>query len=236
MSKLKSNPKTPQSPSATRKTKTTNSKLARSKKFHQKTTIPKIKGFKNPFYKKPKTPLQYASSHWLIFFLQGLIELSLGAFILFGGVFDSKELVSVVAFSLICISATEFFNLLHRRIFSYDTSFILIIIFTQLIVARTLLSNLNQHFIFHLTLISSYAILRGFIDIIIAFRSLRDHADRFIWIICGIVGIVFGFAILNSGHLAVQNTFIHFFGAYMTIFGIGNLIYSSNLFRRSLKK
>lgn len=201
-----------------------------------KKKLNKIKSKTLKAKKKAMTEDAYANSHWIIFFLQGLIELIFGAVVLFGGASDRKTLVTIVALVLLATSVTEFFNIVHRRIFRKSTGFIFAIIFVQVVVARLLLVTVDYDFLFHLALIAGYSVMRGITDLLVAFRSLVDRTDRFIWIVCGIVGMVFGFAILNSGHLSFNNSYIQFFGAYMMVFGFGNLIYAINFSRRKLKK
>ena len=58
----------------------------------------------------------------------------------------------------------------------------------------------------------------------IGFRTTVDPTDRFIWVLCGICGMIFGFVIFNSGHLP-NIDFLRFFGAYMLILGISSLDY-----------
>lgn len=61
----------------------------------------------------------------------------------------------------------------------------------------------------------------------IGFRTTVDPTDRFIWVLCGICGLVFGIVILNSGHLTNVD-FVRFFGAYMMILGVSSLIYGAH--------
>ena len=75
-----------------------------------------------------------------------------------------------------------------------------------------------------LSTLEAYTVIRGIFELVIGFRTTVDPTDRFIWVLCGVCGIVFGFVIFNSGHLANVD-FIRFFGAYMMILGVSSLIY-----------
>ena len=82
----------------------------------------------------------------------------------------------------------------------------------------------SQPMAWRLGLLAGYTLLRGVFEIVIGFRTTVDPTDRFIWVLCGICGAVFGFVIFNSGHLA-NIDFVRFFGAYMLILGVCSLIY-----------
>ena len=75
-----------------------------------------------------------------------------------------------------------------------------------------------------LIILASYTFVSGIIDILHGFLSTVDPTDRFIRILCGILGAVMGFVILNAGKFELT-VFIRFFGAYLLIVGITSLIY-----------
>ena len=54
---------------------------------------------------------------------------------------------------------------------------------------------------------------------------MDDLTDRFIWVLTGISGCIIGIVVVNAGHLG-NLPFIKYFGSYMMIFGISNLIYA----------
>lgn len=82
----------------------------------------------------------------------------------------------------------------------------------------------NQPPIWHLTILATYTILRGIFEIVIGFNTTVDPTDRFIWLLCGVTGAIFGIVIFNSGHLP-NIDYVRFFGAYMLILGVCSLIY-----------
>ena len=82
----------------------------------------------------------------------------------------------------------------------------------------------DQAMVWHLSLVAAYTGLRGIFELLMGFRTTVDPTDRFIWALCGVVGIIFGLVIFNSGHLE-NIEFMRFFGAYMMILGVCSLIY-----------
>ena len=56
------------------------------------------------------------------------------------------------------------------------------------------------------------------------FLSTVDPTDKFIRILAGICGCIFGLVILNAGDFELT-IFIRFFGVYMVVVGITSLIY-----------
>lgn len=78
--------------------------------------------------------------------------------------------------------------------------------------------------VWQLSTLAAYTVIRGIFELVIGFRTTVDPTDRFIWVLTGIAGIIFGIVILNSGHL-MNIDFVRFFGAYLFIFGVSSLIY-----------
>ena len=171
------------------------------------------------------TKLKYIDSRWPVFAVQGIIALLFGWFVMFTGNNDVKALVVVVGVTLLSLGMIEAFNLLHRAHTRSTLGLSLAIALFEVGVALSLLLSLDQNPAWHLTIVAVYTLVRGVFEILIGLRSIDDSTDRSIWVICGICGSIVGFAILNSGHFTNTTTFVKFFGSYMMIFGLCNLIY-----------
>lgn len=166
----------------------------------------------------------YIDSHWLVFIFQGAIALFFGGLTLFTSDETSSALIPVIGIALLALAVVEFANSLHR---SHHRSGWLVATLVALYDAGfglALLLLAGQTMAWHISLLAAYTIIRGLFEIIIGFRTTVDPTDRFIWVLCGICGAVFGFVIFNSGHLTNVD-FVRFFGAYMLILGVCSLIY-----------
>lgn len=171
---------------------------------------------------------KYVDSHWLIFAFEGAVALLFGWFTLFTNLADTNALVSIVGSLLLGLGIIELFNLLRRTHLNETWGFTLVSALFEVGVAFALLFTSNQELVWHLALIAGYTVIRGIFEILIGIKSVDDKTDKFIWIILGICGTVMGFVILNSGNAVVTDNapaFIKFFGAYMTLYGLANLIY-----------
>ena len=171
-----------------------------------------------------KKKSKYIESHWLVFGFQGLIGLLFGWFIMFTGITQTSALVATVASAILAIGIVDLFNLLHRSRTMRNWGFTLILAILDIAISLTLLLTINQNPVWALGLIAGYTIFRGLFEVFVGLKSLTDPTDRFIWVVCGICGIILGFVVLNSGHMET-NTFIKIFGTYLMIYGISNLIY-----------
>lgn len=167
---------------------------------------------------------KYVDSHWLVFAFQGILALLFGCFAVFTGIKDVSALVAIVGSTLLGLGVIELFNLLYRTHAKETWSLSLSIAVIEVVVALLLLFTLNKNTALHLTIISVYTLIRGVFEILIGFKSVDDSTDKAIWVISGICAAVLGFVILNSGSVRTQ-AFIQFFGVYMLIFGLANLIY-----------
>ncbi len=171
---------------------------------------------------------KYVDSHWLIFAFEGAIALLFGWFALFTNLRETDALVSIVGSALLGLGIIELFNLLRRAHLNETWGFTLVSALIEIGVAFALLFTADQELVWHLALIAGYTVVRGLFEILIGLKAVDDLTDKFIWIITGICGTVMGFVILNSGNETVSEnalTFIKFFGAYMTLYGLANLIY-----------
>lgn len=167
---------------------------------------------------------KYIDSHWLVFIFQGVIALIFGCLTLFTADDSVAGLMPIIGIFLLALSVVEFANSLYRSrrregwlvsvlVALFDAAFGLAILFTA-----------TQTMVWHLSLVAGYTALRGIFELLLGFRTTVDPTDRFIWILCGVAGVIFGLVIFNSGHL--ENVeFLRFFGAYMMILGVSSLIY-----------
>lgn len=167
---------------------------------------------------------KYIDSHWLVFIFQGAVALFFGCLTLFTSDESSASLIPIIGIFLLALAVVEFANSLYRSHHREGWLVATLIALFDAAFGLALLFVTNQGMVWHLSLVAAYTALRGVFEIIMGFRTTVDPTDRFIWLLCGICGAVFGFVIFNSGHLANVD-FIRFFGAYMLILGIGSLIY-----------
>ena len=171
---------------------------------------------------------KYVDSHWLIFAFEGAVALLFGWFALFTNLRDINALVSIVGSTLLGLGIIELFNLLRRAHLNETWGFTLVSALIEVGVAFALLFTADQELVWHLALIAGYTVVRGLFEILIGLKAIDDITDKFIWVITGICGAIMGFVILNSGNQTISDNaliFVKFFGAYMTLYGLANLIY-----------
>lgn len=171
------------------------------------------------------TKLKYIDSHWGIFALQGIVALLFGWFALFTGSSDVQTLVIVVGSVLLSLGIIELLNLLARTRTKNTWGVSLFMAILEVTAGLSLLFTYEQNVAWHLIVIASYTITRGIFEIILGLKAVDDLTDKFIWILAGVCGCIMGAVILNTGHLGAT-PFIKYFGSYMMIFGIVNLIYA----------
>lgn len=168
---------------------------------------------------------KYIDSHWLVFIFQGTIALLFGCLTLFTSNETSTTLIPVIGIALLALSVVEFANSIYRTRNREGWMVSTAVAVADAVFGLLLLFLSDQGMAWHLSLIAIYTLLRGIFELILGFRTADDPTDHFIWILCGVCGIVFGFVIFNSGHLTNVD-FVRFFGAYMMILGVSSLIYS----------
>ena len=171
------------------------------------------------------TKLKYIDSHWGIFALQGIVALLFGWFALFTSSSDIQTLVIVVGSVLLSLGIIELLNLLARARTKNTWGVSLVMAILEISAGLALLFTYEQNVAWHLIVIAAYTILRGIFEIILGLRAVDDLTDKFIWILAGICACIMGVVILNTGHLGTI-PFIKYFGSYMMVFGVVNLIYS----------
>ena len=171
------------------------------------------------------TKLKYIDSHWGIFALQGIVALLFGWFALFTNSSDIQTLVIVVGSVLLSLGIIELLNLLARTRTKNTWGVSLVMAILEISAGLALLFTYEQNVAWHLVVIAAYTILRGIFEIILGLRAIDDLTDKFIWILAGVCACIMGVVILNTGHLGTT-PFIKYFGSYMMVFGVVNLIYS----------
>ena len=171
------------------------------------------------------TKLKYIDSHWGIFALQGIVALLFGWFALFTSSNDIQTLVIIVGSVLLSLGIIELLNLLARTRTKNTWGVSLLMAILEISAGLALLFTYEQNVAWHLIVIAAYTILRGIFEIILGLKAIDDLTDKFIWILAGICACIMGVVILNTGHLGTT-PFIKYFGSYMMVFGVVNLIYS----------
>ena len=171
------------------------------------------------------TKLKYIDSHWGIFALQGIVALLFGWFALFTNSSDIQTLVIVVGSVLLSLGIIELLNLLARTRTKNTWGVSLVMAILEISAGLALLFTYEQNVAWHLIVIAAYTILRGIFEIILGLKAIDDLTDKFIWILAGVCACIMGVVILNTGHLGTT-PFIKYFGSYMMVFGVVNLIYS----------
>lgn len=166
----------------------------------------------------------YIDSHWLVFIFQGIISLLFGWYIMFTENTDMTTLITVVGTTLLGLGIIEMFNVIYRSRMQHTWMLNLSIAVIEICVAFLLLFTVNSGTAFQLVVIAVYTLCRGVFEILIGLKSIDDSTDKFIWLVCGVCGAILGFVVLNSGHFSTT-AFLQFFGTYMMIFGVANLIY-----------
>ena len=178
---------------------------------------------------------KYIESHWLVFVVQGVIALLFGWFVMFTGISDVRTLIPIVAISILCLGIIQTVNLLHREHNQHGRGLTVLIALMDIATSLGLFATMGQNVAWQLVIIAGYTLVRGLLEILLAFVSISDATDRFIWLVCGICGVILGFVILNSGHFTETTTFIKFFGSYMMIFGVSSLTYGAHNHNRKLE-
>ena len=171
------------------------------------------------------TKLKYIDSHWGIFALQGIVALLFGWFALFTNSSDIQTLVIIVGSVLLSLGIIELLNLLARTRTKKTWGVSLTMAILEVSAGLTLLFTYEQNVAWHLIVIAAYTILRGIFEIILGLKAIDDLTDKFIWVLTGVCACIMGVVILNTGHLG-NTPFIKYFGSYMMVFGVVNLIYS----------
>lgn len=166
---------------------------------------------------------KYIDQHWLVFIAQGILALLFGWMALFTRATVFSFLIALVSIFLLSLGIIDLLNAINRHIKNRGWLPSVIIAIIEAAVATALLFVSTKEVTWAFIIIAVFTIIKGLSEIILGLTNL-DPVDRFIRITCGICGVVVGFVIFNTGHLAF-GSFIRLFGAYMLILGISHLIY-----------
>lgn len=175
--------------------------------------------------KPTKTRRKYVESHWLIFAIQGVIALFAGWYALFSPREDISHLVVVIGSALIGLAVIEIFNVIHRRSRQHDWGIPLVVAIIQAAIGTTMVvANASDH-VLHIALLAGYTILYSITAIIIGFVSFDNMTDRFLWVVCGIIGAIIGFVLFSDPGLS-ETTFVKIFGSFLMVLGLTQLIFA----------
>ena len=168
---------------------------------------------------------KFIETHWLFYAFQGVVSFLFGAYLLFTNITAVPTLTAIIGTALLCLGVIEVFSIMYRK--HYGKSLILscILAVSEVVIAFLLLFLQNENMAWALSLLATYTIGRGVLELLLAFLAVTDKTDRFMWATCGICGAIIGVVILNSGGFVDQTTFVRFFSAYLMIYGVTNLIY-----------
>ena len=168
---------------------------------------------------------RHIDSHWLLFIGKGALALIFGWLMLFNTRMDMITSIALCGVFLLAFSVIEFINSLYRAHMRFGWAITVLMAVLDTVAAFILILNTADVVTVGLLTIAIYTIGRGIAEILIGIRIDDDSTDRFIWIITGVCGAVMGLVILNCGQLTDTTTFIRFFGSYIFVSGITNLIY-----------
>ena len=169
----------------------------------------------------------YIESYWWYFFLQAIIAITFGIFVLITPIRVLSTIVAVAAGALMLMGAVGVVRMVHdlaqRPHRRWGDS--LVISLVELIVGAFFLFNAGAGFQLSAIVFGSIILVRGIFDLVVALFNIKDSTDRFFWIVAGIAGVVLGIVILNHpGEASI--TMFWLFGMYILIFGISNLFYA----------
>lgn len=167
---------------------------------------------------------RYIDRHWSVFLVRGAVAMTFGCLALFCGPNEVESLIALGSVFLLFMGIVDAVGAINSSRNKHGWINSVIDALIDVVAALLLLFVFWNNLTMSLVVISVYTILSGVIDIFHGFLSTVDPTDRFIRVLTGICGCVFGLAILNSGGLEIT-TFLRFFGAYMLIVGVTSLIY-----------
>ena len=144
---------------------------------------------------------------------------------MFTGIKNLSTLATIIGCTLLALGIIEVFNILYRKHFGGSLIIGLVLAIIEIAIAALLIFFNQNDMTWQLILIAIYTILRGIVEIVLAFTSMTDKTDRFMWTVFGMCGAVIGIVILNAGGFFDKTAFVKFFGTYMMVYGITNLIY-----------
>ena len=173
------------------------------------------------------TKRKYIESHWLIFGLRGLVALLAGWYIMFSSNQSIPHFVIFIGAVLISLALIEVFNMIHRRVRQHGWGLPLGVAVIEAGVGVVMITANSTSYELHIALLAGYTLLRGLASIVIGAVSAYNFTDRFLWLVCGIVGCIIGFVILADPGLS-ETTFVKIFGSFLMVFGITNIIFAAH--------
>lgn len=170
---------------------------------------------------------RFIDKHWLVFIVRGGLAGIFGFFTMFGGFTDLESVLAIISVFLLAMGIVDSVGALYSSTKKHGWVNAVIDALIDVAAALLLLFFAREDIIAGLIIIAGYTFISGIIDILHGFLSTVDPTDRFIRILCGMLGSIMGFVILNAGNFELT-VFIRFFGAYLLIVGITSLIYGAH--------
>lgn len=167
---------------------------------------------------------RFIDKHWLTFVLRGGLAVIFGFLALFGGWTDMNFVISVIVVYLLVMGIIDAMGALYNSLKKHGWITSVIDALIDVVAAVCLLFFAQGNLVACMVVLAVYTFVSGIIDVFHGFLSTVDPTDRFIRILAGIIGIVTGFVILNSGSFEMM-TFIRFFGVYLLIVGVTSMVY-----------
>ena len=167
---------------------------------------------------------RFIDKHWLTFVLRGGIAAVFGFLALFGGWSDINFVISIIVVYLLIMGVIDATGALYNSLKKHGWATSVIDALIDVAAAVCLLFFAQGNLVACMIVLAVYTFASGLIDVFHGFLSTVDPTDRFIRILAGIIGVVTGFVILNSGSFEVM-TFIRFFGVYLLIVGVTSMVY-----------
>lgn len=167
---------------------------------------------------------RFIDKHWLTFVLRGGLAVIFGFLALFGGWTDMNFVISIIVVYLLVMGIIDAIGALYNSLKKHGWITSVIDALVDVVAAVCLLFFAQGNLVACMMVLAVYTFVSGIIDVFHGFLSTVDPTDRFIRILAGIIGIVTGFVILNSGSFEMM-TFIRFFGVYLLIVGVTSMVY-----------
>ena len=167
---------------------------------------------------------RYIDKHWMVFLVRGALAIVFSCFMLFSGMTEVENIVSVISIFLLLMGTIDAVGALYNSSRKHGWINSVIDSLVDVIAAVILLFFAKTDLVASVITMTVYTIVSGLIDIFHGFLSTVDPTDQFIRIMVGIAGCVIGVVIVNSGNFEIT-MFIRFFGAYMLLVGATSLIY-----------
>ncbi|MBR0134143.1 DUF308 domain-containing protein [Candidatus Saccharibacteria bacterium] len=176
------------------------------------------------------TKRKFIESHWLTFAVKGVVSIIAGLCMMLTVKGDIGYLTKVVGCALIFLGAVEFINVLHRIRRRQNWSFPLALGIIELIVAVCVLFSVNPNLTaeqliwLRIVLLSCYILFASVLTIAMGFMNFKNMTDRYLWVVNGMLGCIFGFVMLADNGLSAT-THIKLFGTYLLVNGLTDLFF-----------